>query len=377
MDRRLQNAVEPVSDAQIYDETDNVSSPQRTRSCRDDALNTIARLGPLARRRVPPAATLQSGQWLGWPDWFKDGTSLTGEPGLPNRITVADDLLINANIVDNGADKSVLSELFGNTFSAAGSITAPALYNAPDMRSALALMLRSTETATPYIKTKLAEDHSAFSLEFSVLTPSGKLQDYIALMALLAYHRLLTFFEPHATAEFTFDVAASTDEEMVRWLDGLSGTHRIHPTSYIMHGPTKWLEHRNPNADHAFWTFAKERLANIERTYTDTDLIERLRIAIRGTMAAEKRVPRLKQLAAEEGISERTLVRALAMHGTSFHEIVEEERRYKAAELIGNSSRTLSEIATDLGFTDMSSFGRSFRHWFGMTPGQFRKPMVD
>jgi AraC-like DNA-binding protein len=377
MDRRLDNAIEHVSDARLYGEADSAQTMQIVRSCRDDALEAIAALGALGRRRVPPAATLQFGHWLDWPDWFKHGTSLTREPGLPNRITVADDLNICANIVDNGEDKQLLNRLFGNTVVAAGSITTPALYNAPDMRSALALMLRSTEAATPYIKAKLIENAASFSLEFSILVPAGKLRDFIAITALLAFHRLLTFFEPHVSEAFNFDLAAATDDEMLRWLDSLSGTYRLHPCSYILHGPAKWLDYQNPNADLAFWTFAKERQANIEREYSDTDLIERLRIAIRGTMAAEKRVPRLKQLAAEEGISERTLIRALAMHRTSFHEIAEEERRYKAAELIGNSSKTLSEIAADLGFTDMSSFGRSFRQWFGMTPGQFRKPMVD
>lgn len=44
----------------------------------------------------------------------------------------------------------------------------------------------------------------------------------------------------------------------------------------------------------------------------------------------------------------------------------------KAAELIGNSTVSLTEIARLLGFTDMSSFGRSYRQWFGITPGQAR-----
>ncbi|MBA4043014.1 MAG: hypothetical protein C0471_01115 [Erythrobacter sp.] len=84
------------------------------------------------------------------------------------------------------------------------------------------------------------------------------------------------------------------------------------------------------------------------------------------------RVPRLKQAAAHLGISTRTIVRSLARHDTSFHKLVEEERKARALALIADTSLSLADVAAALGFNDMSSFGRSFRNWFGDTPGNFR-----
>ena len=84
------------------------------------------------------------------------------------------------------------------------------------------------------------------------------------------------------------------------------------------------------------------------------------------------RVPRLKQAAAHLGISTRTIVRSLARHDTSFHKLVEEERKARALALIADTSLSFADVAAALGFNDMSSFGCSFRNWFGDTPGNFR-----
>ena len=107
-----------------------------------------------------------------------------------------------------------------------------------------------------------------------------------------------------------------------------------------------------------------------------------IRVKVAQILSDKQRAPRLKQMAAETGVSPRTITRLLAAQGTSFHEIVEQERRFRAATLINDPSLSLETVATSLGFTDMSSFGRSFRSWFGQPPGRFRKgerymPIVD
>jgi AraC-like DNA-binding protein len=72
-------------------------------------------------------------------------------------------------------------------------------------------------------------------------------------------------------------------------------------------------------------------------------------------------------------MSERSLGRLLAAGGTSFQAIIDDERRSRAAQMINDPAVSLAEIAEALGFPDVSSFGRSFRRWFGQTPGQFRR----
>lgn len=84
------------------------------------------------------------------------------------------------------------------------------------------------------------------------------------------------------------------------------------------------------------------------------------------------RVPDKARIAAQIGMSERTLQRRLREEGTSFQEILDNTRHYLARELLRNTGLTLNEVALQLGFAEPSAFFRAFKKWEGCTPGQYR-----
>ena len=67
-----------------------------------DAEFTIAFLGDEAGRSVTTGSLMHFGGWAGWPAWLRDGSSLGGSGPLPQRLTVADDLRVLANLLDHG-----------------------------------------------------------------------------------------------------------------------------------------------------------------------------------------------------------------------------------------------------------------------------------
>ncbi|HJR89955.1 MAG TPA: AraC family transcriptional regulator [Aeromicrobium sp.] len=73
------------------------------------------------------------------------------------------------------------------------------------------------------------------------------------------------------------------------------------------------------------------------------------------------------------GVHARTMQRHLAREGTSFAAILDQERKARAAQLLGNPGFQLGQIAGILGYTEQSTFNRSFRRWYGMTPRAFRQ----
>jgi len=77
-------------------------------------------------------------------------------------------------------------------------------------------------------------------------------------------------------------------------------------------------------------------------------------------------------IAAELGMSARSLSRRLAGQGTSFHAIVEEIRRELAARYLHERRLSLTEIAFLLGYSEVSTFNHAFRRWTGTTPAAFR-----
>ena len=83
-------------------------------------------------------------------------------------------------------------------------------------------------------------------------------------------------------------------------------------------------------------------------------------------------LPDKSLIAAQLGMSERTLQRRLKEEGTSFQEILDNTRHYLARELLRNTALALGDVAAQLGFAEPSAFFRAFKKWEGCTPGQYR-----
>ncbi|WP_199260528.1 AraC-like transcriptional regulator QhpR [Paracoccus binzhouensis] len=78
-------------------------------------------------------------------------------------------------------------------------------------------------------------------------------------------------------------------------------------------------------------------------------------------------------IAAQLGMSERSLRRALAIEGQPFHAILEECRRAHGFALLVRSDRLFGEIALLLGYSDQTAFSRAFSRWYGASPRELRK----
>ena len=70
--------------------------------------------------------------------------------------------------------------------------------------------------------------------------------------------------------------------------------------------------------------------------------------------------------------SPRTLKRQLAAEGTSFSEIVDDERRERALFLLRATGTSVKDVASRLGYANIANFTRAFHRWTGRTPSQHR-----
>jgi AraC-like DNA-binding protein len=86
--------------------------------------------------------------------------------------------------------------------------------------------------------------------------------------------------------------------------------------------------------------------------------------------------PSLKQVAAALGVPTRTLQRRLAAEGTSLQREVEQIRKAMAIAALRNRSVAIEDVAFLLGYSEPSTFFRSFKRWTGFTPRHFRDRAV-
>lgn len=344
-----------------------------TASGRADAEFAIGMLGEMTRREVPTATTLHFGQWLGWPDWLRNGTTLQGSGPLPRMLTLADDLIIIGNIIDNADQFALIKRMLTAPRPVMGSTGVLSLLHAPDLGSALRMLVRAIAAQNPFVDIQLEETHDQVLICLAPPWPMGPLFQFSALAGLALIHRAIEALSCADPAEMTLETHLHDTPEAQAALAAFRCQLRSSADLQRLGFPKSWQATPNPDYDPILWAMAQAKITAVETATSEPEDVGRIRTAIAQMLADEQRVPRLKQISLALDMSSRTILRMLARHGTSFHQLVEQERKARALPLIADCSLSLSQAARLLGFTDMSSFGRSFRQWFGDTPGNVRK----
>ncbi len=142
------------------------------------------------------------------------------------------------------------------------------------------------------------------------------------------------------------------------------------PTSFSLRDPNlaeamgpifqelrSWLLLRSPSAGET-----PERILNVLRSVGETNLQD-LSVA---------------EMAKRCGCSRRHLSRLVREHfGSALVSVRTELRLDKAALLLRSHERKIIDVAMDCGFSHLGLFTTKFRERFGMTPGQWRKQLIQ
>ncbi|UVL43525.1 helix-turn-helix domain-containing protein [Pseudomonas sp. B21-040] len=59
--------------------------------------------------------------------------------------------------------------------------------------------------------------------------------------------------------------------------------------------------------------------------------------------------------------------------GTGFQELLDDTRQAMAARYLSDSSISLTQLASLLGYADLSTFSRAFTRWNGISPQKWKQ----
>lgn len=101
------------------------------------------------------------------------------------------------------------------------------------------------------------------------------------------------------------------------------------------------------------------------------NLTERVRAAL--LQQVPSGIPSKTRLARSLAMSERTLNRRLEAEGSTYRDVLDDVRRELALAWLTDPHHAVYEVAFLLGYTEPSTFHRSFRRWTGVSPLAWRK----
>ncbi|MFO1394230.1 MAG: AraC family transcriptional regulator [Steroidobacteraceae bacterium] len=133
--------------------------------------------------------------------------------------------------------------------------------------------------------------------------------------------------------------------------------------------PARWLAHRLEGAEPDLREYLADRVAEM-RGDPPTRFTSRVRTVMRARLLSGDCTT--ARVAAALAVSTRTLHRRLAEHGATFEAMLDALRYDIARQMLENSSASLGEISTALGYANGSAFTRAFKRWSGRAPREWR-----
>ncbi len=141
---------------------------------------------------------------------------------------------------------------------------------------------------------------------------------------------------------------------------------------YQVRFPKYFLEFKPPGSEPNLYTLIEQAaLAEIENRENRSDDLFRITQEI--SNAIKKGKVSVNIVAAEMGMSTRSLQRSLEVSGTTFSQLTDDIRKSMARRYLLETETPINEIAFLLGYSEPSVFSRAGKAWFGVAPKDYRK----
>lgn len=339
-----------------------------------DSLDRLERLRPdMSAVPVPVGMTRHWGNSFGHPDWMFDGTNLGADDLDRTFIPVIDDLRVIANLVENVGEKALLTSVIERPFVAPGGL----LRDAPDLGASLKLITEEVTRTSPYFHVEFTHGDETARIEVTSDPDVGPLGRFIELTCMFLLLRLIDSFIGHAGPDQKPRpvIAAEirgVEEDLIAEINAIAQERFVmSDQSTVLRLHRRYLDLPNPDFRSPQGEQAQSgpEVGQLAANASD----QSLKAQIREKLARTRRIPQMADLAVERGMSVRTLARELSSKGLSLRSLTNEVRMELSAEYLASGELSVSQVSESLGYSEASSFIRSFRKNFGTAPGEWRR----
>lgn len=244
-----------------------------------------------------------------------------------------------------------------------------ALRTCRTLRDAASLGLRYLPLSTAYCQITVCDEEDAFGVVFDPEPIPAHLRQFLLerdMATAMNLIREITFQGVEFKAvEFTGDTDVAADT--VASLCGVAP--RFHASANRILVSRAGASQAFPGFDAALTGMLEQQCRQRMDTVENTGVAGRVRQKLLGDLGLGAS---LNDMASALALSSRSLRRRLEQEGTSYRDLVDDERKQLGLQLLSSTSMKIEEVAAHLGYTDAGGFVRAFRRWQGCSPSEYR-----
>ena len=258
-------------------------------------------------------------------------------------------------------------------------------YQDPDIFGSVATLCRSASTMRealncfsrfipvvhcPLVELEVVEGQDVAELRWSINSDFGQTDQarYKGLMMSLKLLRQIggPSFRPNHI-QLTTDVRRRDQIEIERRM-GCTISGRAPSDAFAF--PISMMSRPVASANRLLFQLLGGYLERVRQS-SRRSIVERVEDYVRGTLSSGR--CSIEHCSKRLGSSVRTLQSSLSDQGLRFSDILEQQRIEIAKSHLEAGELTLSDVASMLGYSEQSSFGRAFKRWTGVTPQHYRR----
>lgn len=160
------------------------------------------------------------------------------------------------------------------------------------------------------------------------------------------------------------------DEEKV--LTQITSRLRTNQSRSYIRIPNYIMEIKNSRYNELLNDFINLKYLELYKTSCD-NFIDRVICMISSYWLENGMPPSVDFVSESLNISRVTFYRNLKERGVTYKWLVDEERRKMSLSLLKQNTLSVSEISDVLGYSNVSSFSRTFKRWFNTSPSEIKK----
>ena len=250
-----------------------------------------------------------------------------------------------------------------------------AAFSGPDLRAALILFAKYSQTRAEFFKVTISEHPEGVKVSFHETFDLNDLRIFILETALIGLFSSITSFVGVGQFKGEVKFSYAKPNYWKKYHHYFGDDIKFDQTTTEIIVSDSILLTPSPVADPIMHQEAvaicERQLKEIQGGGATKPVLSTQETVTKLILENPGRVWSLHDVAEQLYVSPRTLIRKLDSEGKKFQNLRDELSKKQVANYLRDGNLSVESVGYLMGFSDVSSFRRSFKRWFGESPSQY------